>query len=309
MANRHFATSLSGFVGSESEGESYHDGGMMLTPDSENVAPTKRARGRPKASARNVAKGEAPSQQANERGPVVSIKSTNAGRKPRTTKREILWKQENQHLASDTEGYIDTHGQEESVLQRPLSGDELEESLMKVQPKRGRPSKPKPDPTVQRQATTSSKQHGKQLVDTGRSNASRALPAEKSRHERTAEAQPDEPASFEELQPEEPTPRPLKSFKGKQTISTSQIRQPSLTRRRAGSASDTERSSNDPATRRKLGEVTKKFENLDLKYRNLREVGVKESEVNFDRLRNQVDAKTKGECYIYLSYRIIANQK
>jgi hypothetical protein len=35
------------------------------------------------------------------------------------------------------------------------------------------------------------------------------------------------------------------------------------------------RGGNDPATRRRLGELTKKLENLDLKYRNLREVGVK----------------------------------
>lgn len=63
--------------------------------------------------------------------------------------------------------------------------------------------------------------------------------------------------------------------------------------RRAGSASDTERS--DPALRRKLGEITKKYENLNVKYEDLREIGVKEAERNFERLRRQTEEKTAGK--------------
>ena len=71
--------------------------------------------------------------------------------------------------------------------------------------------------------------------------------------------------------------------------------QPILTtsRRRGGSASDTERTT-DPALRRKLGEMTKKFESLDLKYRNLREIGIKEAETNFEKLRKQSEEQTRG---------------
>jgi hypothetical protein len=67
--------------------------------------------------------------------------------------------------------------------------------------------------------------------------------------------------------------------------------QPQVMRRRAGSASDSER---DTAIRRKLGDMTNKFNNLDLKYRNLREVGVKEAETNFDKLKKQSEERTKG---------------
>ena len=63
--------------------------------------------------------------------------------------------------------------------------------------------------------------------------------------------------------------------------------------RRAGSASDTERGG-DPAIRRKLGDLTQKFESLDLKYRHLREVGVKEAEANFEKLRKQSEEKAKS---------------
>lgn len=73
----------------------------------------------------------------------------------------------------------------------------------------------------------------------------------------------------------------------------SQRRQPLNSRHRAGSASDTDRAGSDPATRRKLGEMSRKFESLDLKYRNLREVGIKQAEANFEKLRIQSDAKAQ----------------
>ncbi|KAK3503064.1 chromosome segregation protein Csm1/Pcs1-domain-containing protein [Neurospora crassa] len=48
----------------------------------------------------------------------------------------------------------------------------------------------------------------------------------------------------------------------------------------------------DPELRRKLGELTQKYEALELKYKDLREVAVKEAERNFDRLRKQSEERT-----------------
>lgn len=76
--------------------------------------------------------------------------------------------------------------------------------------------------------------------------------------------------------------------------SNSQRRGDSASRYRAGSISDTERAPGDPAIRRKLGDMTRKLENLDLKYRNLREIGVKEAEENFEKLKTQSEARAKG---------------
>lgn len=70
--------------------------------------------------------------------------------------------------------------------------------------------------------------------------------------------------------------------------------QPVVARRRAGSASDNERGGNDPATRRKLGEMTTKFEKLDMKYRTLREEGIKEANANFEKYKTQSQASAKG---------------
>lgn len=50
----------------------------------------------------------------------------------------------------------------------------------------------------------------------------------------------------------------------------------------------------DPSTRRQLGELTKRYEALELRYRELRNVAVVEAEKNFDQLRRQSDEKTQG---------------
>jgi hypothetical protein len=72
----------------------------------------------------------------------------------------------------------------------------------------------------------------------------------------------------------------------------SRTRQDPPFRRRAGSASDTERG--DPNLRRKLGDITRKFENVELKYRNLKEVGINEANANMERLRKQCDSTTQA---------------
>ena len=72
----------------------------------------------------------------------------------------------------------------------------------------------------------------------------------------------------------------------------SRMRQEAPFRRRAGSASDTERG--DPNLRRKLGDITRRFENVDLKYRNLKEVGVNEANANMEKLRRQCDTTTQA---------------
>ncbi|KAK9422456.1 putative Chromosome segregation protein Csm1/Pcs1-domain-containing protein [Seiridium unicorne] len=71
-------------------------------------------------------------------------------------------------------------------------------------------------------------------------------------------------------------------------MSTSRLQRhvvPFSASRRPMAASDTE--ANDPSLRRRIGELTRKYENLEVKYRDLREIGVKEAEHNYDRLKKQ----------------------
>ncbi|KAK5087233.1 hypothetical protein LTR05_004404 [Lithohypha guttulata] len=71
--------------------------------------------------------------------------------------------------------------------------------------------------------------------------------------------------------------------------------------RRAGSVSDTERG--DPMLRRKLGDMTRKYESIDLKYRNLKDLAVTEANANVEKLRKQCEAITEA------SDRLIASLK
>ena len=63
--------------------------------------------------------------------------------------------------------------------------------------------------------------------------------------------------------------------------------------RRGGSVSDTERGG-DAILRRRYNELSNKFESLDLKYRNLRDVGVQEAQDNFDRIKQQTNERANG---------------
>ncbi|CAI4219871.1 unnamed protein product [Parascedosporium putredinis] len=49
----------------------------------------------------------------------------------------------------------------------------------------------------------------------------------------------------------------------------------------------------DVSLRRKLGELSKKHEILESKYRHLQEVGAREAERNFDRLRKQAEERAQ----------------
>ncbi|RMD41692.1 hypothetical protein DV735_g3462, partial [Chaetothyriales sp. CBS 134920] len=86
------------------------------------------------------------------------------------------------------------------------------------------------------------------------------------------------------------TPRVKAGRPRKTSPQSGPLRQQQVARRRAGSASDTERG--DPGLRRKLGDITRKFENVEAKYRSLKEVGVSEANANMEKLRQRWEAST-----------------
>lgn len=84
--------------------------------------------------------------------------------------------------------------------------------------------------------------------------------------------------------------------------SNSRPLQPAAGRRQVDYQPSDERGVEDSVLRRKLNEMTKKFESLEMKYKTLTEVGVKEAEANFDKLRMSAEAKSKGLRKIVFSY-------
>ncbi|CAK7565489.1 MAG: hypothetical protein SEPTF4163_003406 [Sporothrix epigloea] len=52
-------------------------------------------------------------------------------------------------------------------------------------------------------------------------------------------------------------------------------------------------STDDPSVRRRLGELANKYDALEAQYRELKEIGIKEAERNFDRLKKQSEDRAK----------------
>lgn len=96
--------------------------------------------------------------------------------------------------------------------------------------------------------------------------------------------------------------KPVHRQRQSSTVRTaSRITQDVGYRRRAGSASDTERG--DPNLRRKLGDITLKFENIDLKYRNLKDVGVHEATANAEKMRKQCETTIQSSAELITSLK------
>ncbi|KAL8912421.1 MAG: hypothetical protein Q9171_002607 [Xanthocarpia ochracea] len=91
--------------------------------------------------------------------------------------------------------------------------------------------------------------------------------------------------------------------------STSRPLQAVVIRKQTDCLSDNERRGGDPALRRKLGEMTKKFEGLELKYKKLTDVGIKEAEANFEGQKKNVEAKSKANELIASLKKELTTQK
>ena len=301
--------SLSGFVESDMDDELENATPEAFpTPESNqenNVAPAKKGRAKGKAASAKFTKTKAPARRVS--GGAAVTKKRGAPRKKAVEKREPLTEQTNIQRESDTEE-VDDFEKQASEIVDPIEDVSVEEEVKKQSTKRkpaarGRKKagpvieqvEPEPEvqnngvekdgefeytPTVNRQKKISAKAAG------AAQNASKEIP------DTQAEPMDIEPSSLpidEDAIPQS-VYRQTSNFRAQ-----NKNRQPSVIRRRAGSASDTERTGNDPAIRRKLGEMTKKLDSLELKYNNLRDIGVKEAESNYDKLKAQSESKTKGK--------------
>ncbi|KAI9844829.1 MAG: hypothetical protein M1837_005247 [Sclerophora amabilis] len=300
---------------SEDDANTSHDN-IMPTPDSslENIAPRKKGRQNSAGYQKTIAKAVVPSRPA---------KSTGGSEVKRKgpAKKAALREQTNGRHASDTEGLEALEEDEMDITDMPEPA--VTQVATKPPSKRGRPPKAKPSErgtgtargnklsnlsSVQEQSPGPSEQIHRQprtkKVDKSKPTKRQASSEPGQRKITVVETQKDalvhDDGSLsildEEMDVEEQTSRPT-ARQTSRARSISKTRQTSLPRKRGASTSDTERANGggDPAVRRKLGEMTRKFQNLDLKYRNLREVGVKDAEINFDKLRKQAEERMDGK--------------
>ncbi|KAI4206306.1 MAG: hypothetical protein LQ346_001131 [Caloplaca aetnensis] len=301
----------------------------LPTPKSnqENAKPAVRGRGRGKALSTAVAKAK-PMQRLASGGVVAGKKKTAA--KQSNSKRGPLKEQSNTRNPEDTEDVdefdVEGHNEGQSVV----SADEL---VAVKQPAKKAPAGAKRKTQAKKKQTDS--ETLQQIKGTANDEELQYTPmtAHQTKPSKKPAGRPAtkqrvlaDAAAIEKIIPDTqdvvmdivPQDLPLESEDEEvpqsvfRRTNNAQSRQqpPPLVRKRAGSASDTERGPGDPAIRRKLGEMTKKFENLDTKYTALKDVGITEAEANLEKLKLSSENKSKAANELITSLkRELATQK
>lgn len=295
-------STLSGLIDSDSDEDQF----VMATPELQKArAPAKKARGKPKAAPTKPApskvtktKAKAPSRRLSGRL-VAQAKSNDT--MPAKSKRSPLKDMTNQQ----------NEAEEADDLDVTMDGTvEDFEEVKKTKPAKATKPKATRKTTAAGQKAVHATTRKAEVIAQETPEAPKPAPkATKKKAPKLADLIPSSPeqivqetqyekmdvdADMEEEMEEpvsEPAPKPARQVSRVQ--SHSRQRQPSTQRRRAGSASDTERS--DPVLRRKLGEMTKKYETLNIKYQDLREVGLKQAERNFENLRKKSETERRCE--------------
>lgn len=307
--------SLSGLMDTDMEDDTVNmEADAFPTPDSnqENAGPAKRRGVRGKATARKFTKVKPTARRVSSE----SAAPKKVAPKKAATKRAPLKEQSNIQQAEDTEEVdeFDAPDHEDTNI------DELVEpkQAAKRKPpekKAGRPAKSKPLPQAKAmekdgefEYTPTALRQSKAITKSSNSNstkpnATKRQPSVESRRQEkfipeTQVPMDTEPSELpQEDEDEDAVPQSV-FRRTNNARNTANQRQPPVGRRRAGSASDTERGGGDPATRRRLGEMTKNFEKLELKYKNLRETAIKEADANFAKYQAQSQIKAKGESFL-----------
>ncbi|KAI4118424.1 MAG: hypothetical protein LQ345_001537 [Seirophora villosa] len=288
----------------------------LPTPESnqENAAPKGRGRGRGKAES-NAATKPKPAQKRNHAATGVGKKK--AAPKKASTKRGPLKEQSSNCNPEDTEDVddFDEGLNERDGGQSAVSADEL---VAVKQPTKKAPAGVKrKNQNPKKQTDREALQHIKGTAKDGEFEYTPVT----ARQAKPVKKPPGKPPTNQRISVEVPASEkvipdtqdvvmgvdldevPLQSEDDEEVPQSvfrqtkharSRHPQPPLVRKRAGSASETEQGAGDPVLRRKLGEMTKKFENLDMKYKALRDVGIKEAEANFESLKLSAEGKSKG---------------
>lgn len=312
MSKRKAAGKLSGLVEDEEDEMLFEDHEAHNQEEAEASPPAKRQKGRPKGAAtratgsnsttrkpRSTATAETKRRAPPKRGAKTAQKSIHQSIEPPDTADNSFSKGE-----GENEGGV----QDDDEAPALSSEDELDSpKTTKVATKDG--SKTSTRSSEMRESLrrvtadgefvytpTGSRKDKQQAVPRASLNESSAEPLE---NNETAE-EIDE-TTFPEDSRAIQMASPSKNSRGtrKQSYTTA--------KRRGMSVSDAENGDTDITLRRKLGEMTQKYENMEKKYRNLREIGVVEAGANVEKLRKQCEATTAGMVVAFLKWTNGAN--
>lgn len=275
---------LSNLVDSDMEDIStVADENTMLSIERESASPepAKGKAGRTKVSKNRVTKPKTATSKKETGG------AAKRARKTAAPKRKALEEQVNEQLrATDTShaGKAKTNATQDTVMSEDVSSDdELDSPKTLAQEKKTTDARPKDQRVAKK---------GSKPVAASRKREKPAQPSTATKIEDISKAIPETQQDF--TGPENHPASNSHTFFRTSINGGARFDRPSRNdpsfHHRAGSASDSERNSGDPQLRRKLGDMTRKFESIELKYRNLRETGIVEANANVDKLKKQCEA-------------------
>jgi len=294
MPKRKAPTKISGLLGSDDEDLiQYTENESAPFPDTRNEPPVKRRRGRPRSS-NETATEPKPTQGKNQQldpasqDEATAKKPTRRGR-PRGSGR----------TSDNTAGQAQA-----SVIQEPIEEEGINDQENE-------------DPTAAKNTKTSRAAKAKQAAPAARRGRGRAPSAPK-QTDGEFEYTPTRPTQAQRPQPELEVMDSQMNDEAEPEVEESILPNPSSTRfvpsspakhararmaavRSKQDASPYKRKSGvevdqggDPELRRRIGDLTKKHDGLETKYRNLREIGIVEANTNMEKLRKQCESITTG---------------
>lgn len=293
MPKRKVATRISGLVDSDDE---IVDNAVASHSESHDERPAKKARGRPKSTGVKADEQPVASKPARTSS-AATVKQTgttkrvsNRGR-PRATTAKL------DGIDEDTEDGLQT---EDDAMQESTHEEEAvvaEVSLVKK--RRGRPRES--DSNAKQTHVTEDGEL--EYTPTGsrqfkpEETTKPVKPRGRQRKPDLAEETviPDSQNPTSDVLVDEVQPSDKRSSISSPLKSLMNGERPGRKRPTVTFADTVEKASSDPELRRKLGDMTKKYETLELKYRNLREIGVVEANANFEKIRKQCESATTGK--------------
>lgn len=295
MPKRKAPTKLSGLVGSDD------DDLMQLTenesapfPDARDEPPVKRRRGRPRSSNETATESKTTQAKKQQQSDPASQDEATAAKKPARRGRPRGSSRTSDNPAGQARAAVTQESMEEDT-----NDQENEDPMATKDTKTTRTGKAKQAATATRRGRGQASSAAKQTDGEFEYTPTRAAKAQRPQPEpEVVDSQmykePD-PEVDESVLPDPSTARYVSSsvVKNARARMASARNTQSVSPRKRNSGVEAEQGG-DPELRRRIGDLTKKHDGLESKYRNLREIGIVEANTNMDKLRKQCESITIG---------------
>ncbi|KAL4812672.1 chromosome segregation protein Csm1/Pcs1-domain-containing protein [Aspergillus spinulosporus] len=295
MPKRKATTRISGLIGSDDE-DAMQTGADAAQNHDER--PTKKTRGRPRsksAEMKTIAEAEIPATQETEA--TTTRRGTRRGR-PKGSRNSGQMALD---ATEDQDGYVraslNTAAQNTDDVDKTIVPDKPAQTTKPTRTTRGS-ARGKKKTAAQKQVETDGEfqytptgarqqklieEPEKQSKPTDRERRKSVTPASE---EDLPDAEPTVQEVVEETIIQEEASEPVTASPEKQRPLSSRASQSSPSKRKSGG----DERGTEPELRRRLGDLTKKYDTLENRYRNLKEIGIVEANANMEKLKKQCES-------------------